>query len=321
MEKRERDGLALIAAGPRHWLTAGAMHNLKTIIGFPLEAPSLSLVGLAARASCAITVVPKWREYAQLLDNGWACDDRLLVAPLANWYSRSCAVSLREAHSLLVRQRIVRDSGAYNRNFALSLQRGCSIQTALARALREHVIKFSLDDFLRQRWKRWFDGLQLTNAIRMSAKAKCSLQGQVPACVLHAVLITWFNGWCTSRRFQGAIGPCRLCNVCEGRDEVEHYVQCPWAWKCALKFARLGAAPYSMSEALLLEPYERETCARRAVMLFALYGAFNGARASDMRLNPRTLRLTLLERFRAASQMNKRVSSLFAFTIPDRGRG
>ena len=116
MEKREKAGLALIAAGPRHWLTPEAMQNLNAIIGFPLEAPSLSLVGLAARAHCAISVLPKWREYAQLLDTGWACDDRLLVPPFANWYSRSCALSLREAHSLLVRQRIVRYIGAYNSN-------------------------------------------------------------------------------------------------------------------------------------------------------------------------------------------------------------
>ena len=192
---------------------------------FPLDAPSLALTGMAARGACALVTVPKWHEYAQLIDDGWACDDRLLVPTLQTWYETSSAHSLREAHAFLVRHSLVRANGRLNIFVDERGNASRGIQSALANALRPHVLQFSCEDYLRNRWARWFGGAQIRLCIRNASKVRCNMQGHVPPCVLHALLITWLNGWCTSRRYQQSVGKYRLCRECEGLDELEHYVR------------------------------------------------------------------------------------------------
>ena len=164
-------------------------------------------------------------------------------------------------------------------------------------------------------------GSELNKAIRTCAKIRVALKGRVPPCILHAILITWLNGWCTSRRFQQTVGKCRLCRDCDGLDQLEHYVRCPCAWRSAPKFAKLGAAPRTISDGLMLEEYDADTYVRRAVMLYALYGAFNSARASGTRLSQRALALKLKERFRTAAQSHQHVSQLFAWKVISPGGG
>jgi hypothetical protein len=68
-----------------------------------------------------------------------------------------------------------------------------------------------------------------------------------------------------------------------------------------------------LQQALLLETYEPDMYVRRAVMIYAIYGSFNAARASGSRLTQQTLALKLLERFRTASQIHPRCSRLFGW--------
>ena len=313
MNKREKEGLALVAAGPRYWITADALQNVSTIIGFLLDAPSLAVTGMAARGACALVIVPNWHEYAQLIDDGWSRDDRLLVPTLQTWYETSSAHSLREAHAFLVRHSLVRANGRLNIFVDERGNANRGIQSALANALRPHVLQFSCEDYLRNRWARWFGGAQITLCIRSANIVKCNMQGRVPPCVLYAVLITWLNGWCTSRRYQQSVGKCRLYPECEGLDELEHYVRCPFAWEAAPRFAHLGDAPTTLQEALVLGQCDADTCVRRAVMIYAIYGTFNAARAADSRLSRQVLALKLLERFRTASQMHPFISRLFSW--------
>ena len=44
---------------------------------------------------------------------------------------------------------------------------------------------------------------------------------------------SWCNGWCTTRRFQEAPGPCRFDRDCDGQDCIEHYSICPSLWASA----------------------------------------------------------------------------------------
>ena len=183
----------------------------------------------------------------------------------------------------------------------------------MTKALRPHIIQFSCEDYLYNRWTRWFSGAQVKCCIRNAKKVRCDLRGQVPPCVLHALLITWLKGWCTSRRFQQAVGKCRLCRECEGLDELEHYVRCPFAWEAAPRFAKVGVAPTTLQEALVLGQCDADMIARRAVMIYAIYGTFNAARAANARFSRRALALKMLECFRTASQLHPRVSRLFSW--------
>ena len=78
------------------------------------------------------------------------------------------------------------------------MQAAGGIQSALTNALRPHVLQFSCEDYLHNRWARWFGGAQIRFCIRNANKVRCNMQGHVPLCVLHALLIKWLSGWCTS---------------------------------------------------------------------------------------------------------------------------
>ena len=126
------------------------------------------------------------------------------------------------------------------------------------------------------------------------------LQGLLPACVLHAILITWLNGWSTSRRFQQRpVGPCRYSSACIGSDDLEHYSCCPFLWSSA-PWAPTAGRERSLREFLLLGPVPHATdddLKAHGYWIFAAYGAFNFARARQQVLPPEHLFRVLAERF------------------------
>ena len=64
-----------------------------------------------------------------------------------------------------------------------------------------------------------------------------AVHAHVPPCVLYCLINTWWNGWCTNRRFQGN-GRCRLSESCEGDDSLEHYAECASHWEVFAKKLR-----------------------------------------------------------------------------------
>ena len=141
--------------------------------------------------------------------------------------------------------------------------------------------------------------------------ARRALHGSVPPRVLHAVLISWLNGWCTARRFQGPRASCRLCADCDGTDELEHYACCPFLWSSLPAWSCIPHHPRSLRRFLLLEPGEGDQLAALATVVFAAYGAFNLARCQGARLTRTALRLTILERFRTAMQSSSALRHLW----------
>ena len=149
-------------------------------------------------------------------------------------------------------------------------------------------------------------------SVKAAANVRKSLHRYVPPRVVHAVLISWCNGWCTTRRFQQQVGPCRLCNLCNGKDELEHYTCCPYLWQSLPLWAKIKPEPRSLRRFLLLDLADDDNLAVNAVLVFAAYGAFNSARASDNRLSAEALRLMIQERFRMVLQdCNSKLRQLF----------
>ena len=229
---------------------------------------------------------------------------------LASRYQGSMALSLRDAVQVLDQHNLTRRGVIVDDGLLHRLASGQKLQPYLTTRLALATRQFSEQAFLTHRWRRWFAGDDLALAVRGASRARKVLASIVPPCVLHALLISWLNGWCTSRRFQCDIGPCRLCRDCNGRDDLEHYLRCPFAWAAAPRLALLGPAPSSLASALLLDDIDHDLFAPQATMIFALYGAFNLARSQDVRLARGELRMVLLERFRTAMQRWPRLSRL-----------
>ena len=114
----------------------------------------------------------------------------------------------------------------------------------------------SAANFWRRRLERWQMGVFPRVRVIRAQSILSRLQDAAPPCVRAALLRSWFNGWCTGRRFQQP----RSCIFgCSYEDSIEHYAWCPvvreFAWR------RL-AIPHSLSgiaEFLLLDRDHRAT--------------------------------------------------------------
>jgi len=101
------------------------------------------------------------------------------------------------------------------------------------------------------------------------------LRRLVPPRVIAAILRTWYNGWCTARRFQQR-APC-LFGCQHGEDSVHHYARC----RCLATFGerrlrlRRSSSPAALTRNfLLLDPaadMDDATVTRRALLVAAAY--------------------------------------------------
>lgn len=77
---------------------------------------------------------------------------------------------------------------------------------------------------LRSKLERWALPLYPRLRAARAAAVTARLRKLAPPRVLAAVLRTWFNGWCTKRRFQ-CKGSC-VFGCTFGEDSVDHYMRC-----------------------------------------------------------------------------------------------
>ena len=157
---------------------------------------------------------------------------------------------------------------AQTRRLVHGVQRAA--QAALARTIRAQP-----EARLRQKLARWLLPLYPRLRALRAARLLPRLRRLVPPRVVAAVLRTWFNGWCTRRRFQQH-GMC-LFGCSMGADSVEHYMRCSRIHQHGE--SRLRLPPPATFEQrgvcfLLLEPRPRlddDTLIRRALLLAAAY--------------------------------------------------
>ena len=152
---------------------------------------------------------------------------RALRPILSPWYRHSTAYALHQIHDPFEQRGIARGCCVICDDLEKVMRNGGSVQSHLSKMLRPLDVTFSAKTLLKRRWMRWLSGVDLENAVAHALRAAQALRRVVPPCVvLHAILITWFNGWCTARRFQQT-GLCCLCQDCNRPVEIEHYACCP----------------------------------------------------------------------------------------------
>ena len=128
---------------------------------------------------------------------------------------------------------------------------------------------------MREKLSIWrvqlFPRLRATRALEVLKR----LRRLVPPRVVAATLRTWFNGWCTARRFQGrdsCLFGCRL-----GEDSVHHYLRCGRLQDFGTARLRLPSEERPEARtlaALMLQPgssMNDEMLTRRALLVAAAY--------------------------------------------------
>ena len=277
-----------LVPGPAHWIMPADLHELSRHHGMPHSFSNLSEVSLAARFRVAhreaaraggLKVQDQVRRLTQLYQD---TPHLYRSGRWRQWFLNSFVHNLQAAvlefghHGICIRS-IEADLGAqaprpHTRAQERRLSHG--VQRA-ARAALSRTIRTSPEIRLRQKLDRW--PLPLFPRIRAMRAATVlqRLRGLIPPRAVAAVLRTWFNGWCTRRRFQQASDCLFGCTM--GADSLEHYIRCSKLHRHGESWLRLPL-PSTLEDRgvhfLLLAPRFRlddDTLIRRALLLTAAY--------------------------------------------------
>ena len=104
---------------------------------------------------------------------------------------------------------------------------------------------------------------------------------KVPPCVVYVVILTFFNGWTTTARFQENDRVCRLCYDCNGDDRLEHYATCRFQWLVFGRLFKKSIFPMSLARFLGLYAEDVDLRCFHAVHMCAVYTAVNERRHSE----------------------------------------
>ena len=117
---------------------------------------------------------------------------------------------------------------------------------------------------------------------RLTSNAKTLIAthlSKLPAFLTSAVLKTWVNGWCTTRRFKDNMVKCKF--GCEdGNDCIEHYLVCKNVHGIIMNTCGLHATPVSI---LCLDDESAATLHVRIGCLYALASTYNNIRVKTFR--------------------------------------
>jgi hypothetical protein len=287
-ESVEAAALRRLVPGPARWILPADLHALRIHHGLPHDFADMQEVSFAARFRVAhreaapvggLAVAPNVRRLNSL------CDESEFLARGGRWrwwYKHSYYHNLNAAVQYGSRigitiEAVEEDLGSaaprpHTRAQTKRLQRG--VQRA-ARTSLSLVRQVNPEPRLRSKLERWrlplFPRIRAMRAIRVLGR----LRRLVPPRVLAAVLRTWYNGWCTKRRFQGK-GECLFGCTC-GEDSIDHYMRCACLHAYGQSRLRLARAdnPLELSlNFMLLAPTSAitdEVLSRRALLMAAAY--------------------------------------------------
>ena len=174
----------------------------------------------------------------------------------------------------------------------------------LYRALLDHDSSILSDStrLLRRRLSRNLSGLALDNAWKRALSYHRVLR-KLPACVVHAVLITLLNGWRTESRFQ-LNAPC-ICSECTGQDELLHFLWCTFVRRSFSKtIQRISSQVWSTHMLLMVPvPATMEKLVPSFTVLLYCFHCQAKARRVRLTLNERKpLAHTAVQRLSASSR-------------------
>jgi len=236
----EGKALAMFTPGPGSWRKAVDLYNLTDLICFPVAFQSIRDAAWASRLRLAATVVPDLHALCDRFRNALR-DTRHphRRAEWKEWYESSFVSVLQRA----VEQARVLDICPFTLHAEAAKPRAnrpgeqASLQSRLYRLLLTHPVRgLNFEDRFHKKLARWKLPSPLGTLARRARKRAQWLSKLVAPRVLATIFRTWWNGWCTARRFQ-KIGKCVFGCSPRADDSIEHYMWCPFTTQMA---SRLG---------------------------------------------------------------------------------
>ena len=314
----EASALRRLVPGPAQWILPADLHALRRHYGMPHDFADIADVSLAARfrvahceaaAAGGLQVSTAVRRLADLYRR---TPFLYRMGRWRQWFLHSYVHNLQEAVEEYSRRGITVAAlevdvsagasslrpRAHAPRAAQGIQRAA--RAALVRAARAHP-----ETRLRQKLERWRLPLFPRLRAQRAARVLLRLRQVVPPRVVAAVLRTWYNGWCTRRRFQGR-GKC-VFGCSHGADAVEHCIQCTRIHRHGESQLRLLPAPTFADRGvsfMLLDAHSRmpdDVLARRALLLTAAYRLHCRYRRGEPFSDPEVLTRALAQATREAA--------------------
>ena len=272
----EREMLQLLTAGPRHAYPPAALFVLKRL-GLPAQFEHFECVSIAARTRAVTQTCTTFDDALCKIQIAKQTIDAYFQPPLQQWHKQAMVQQMEDARQ------------QFKALFAVALQDGISASRRKNKGLQAicvgiwHNARVDFDPtpMLAKRVRR-FSNIDCESLQVRLQRTIDILRRSVPPSTVAAVLRTWLNGWCTSRRFSQEVLPCRFCST--ETDALEHYLVCPavitgWTTRFGKVF------PDTSADAFLMvsdgEPgLHNSQYIARAVFLDCLHYAFQEQKAT-----------------------------------------
>ena len=207
-----------LASGPGTWIELRDLENLAAY-GFPANFRSIDLTAKASKYRIAVTIAADAEKKCRELD---LVQRENLSRPFKCWHQRAF-------------YRILNDNRIeVERMGKLDAHKEC-LQHVARNAIQKATMSYNAEFRVRSKMQRWrFEGPEARVACWILQN--CATVGRhCRPCVTSTYFRTLWNGWPTSRRMRnlpGSTGVLACQMGCEsGKDEIEHYLICPVAWK------------------------------------------------------------------------------------------
>ena len=324
--QREAATLRELVPGPYRWINSQDLHGLRRDFALPQEFIDLKEVSVAARfrvlhREAAAAGGLRAKTLARKLQNEYMASDYVArCGRWREWFGKSFAQNLAEADAYCQEQGVTIDrveetvTRAAPRPWTLAQTRRArgSVQKC-ARVLLSTRSASNLQKRLRHKLSRWqlpiFERIRVTRAMQVISR----LAKTVPPRVQSAILRTWYNGWCTSRRFQRLDGGTCMFGCSAGADSIEHYACCKHIvgyWRGPLRLPDPGDPPTRRLMFMLLDRDRLNTEASltcMALLVAAVYALHCKARQGALNLpEPEDVRRALAQAVREAASGHPR---------------
>ena len=232
----ERAAIAMLFPGPRGWLSASVLRDPRPL-GFSGSFPDLELLSLAARFRVATYEASneggiQVRSRARALRLDMTQSEFLYRrGSWDRWFQDAVILHLDNAldhfgelgwTSARVKAHILRNGTDDDVPAQAARCRRALQKTSLDILQRTRLEP--CERFWRRRLARWRIGLPAAARPLRAQEILHLLRSALPPRVRAALVRTWFNGWCTGRRFQQR---CACIFGCPAEDSIEHYSLCP----------------------------------------------------------------------------------------------
>ena len=243
--------LRKLVPGPMNWIVKDDLFRLHSFLGMPEGFKSIRCSAIAAKVRVYFNEKIDWDGKArELQDLVQVVNDELPITWLG-WFHRSTVLTVVrgvqefetwalprhfffarvcEANSLDPSHLPEVPGNLYVSELDDEQQRCVKVRKEMQKsAYREPLSSKMLQPTewrMRKKMERWcIDAIYPGKLARLLTHRMGHLHSLVSPRVIAAMIRTWFNGWCTTRRFQGT-GRCMLCQAGPGSDCIEHYATC-----------------------------------------------------------------------------------------------